>query len=42
MPQATVMLSVLLASQFYWGPYGGALTIVQGVVFHRLLVILVF
>jgi hypothetical protein len=37
-PQATDMLSVLSASRFYWGPYGGVLTIVQGVVFHRLLV----
>jgi hypothetical protein len=36
-PQATDMLSVLSVSRLYWGPDGGALTVVQGAVFHRLL-----
>jgi hypothetical protein len=42
MPQATDMLSVLLVGQFYRGPYDGALAIMQGAVFCRLLGILVF
>jgi hypothetical protein len=29
------MLSTLSVSRFYWGPYGGALTVVQGVVFYH-------
>jgi hypothetical protein len=41
-PQATDMLSALSVSRLYWGPYGRALTIVQGAIFHRLLGILVF
>jgi hypothetical protein len=36
-PRTTDTLSVHLASQFFWGPYDGALAIMQGAVFcHRL------
>jgi hypothetical protein len=31
------MLSALLVSRLYRGPYGGVLTIIQGAVFHHLL-----
>jgi hypothetical protein len=41
-PQETDMLSALSVNRLYWGPVGGALTIVQGAVFQRLLGILVF
>jgi hypothetical protein len=41
-PRATNMLSAPLAGQFYWGPYDGALAIVHGAVFCRLLGTLVF
>jgi hypothetical protein len=42
MPQVTDMLSVLLVGRFYWSPYDGALVIVQGAVFYRLLGTLTF
>jgi hypothetical protein len=42
MPQATDMLSALSLSQLYGGPYGRALTIVQGAIFYRMLGTLVF
>jgi hypothetical protein len=42
MPQAIDMLSALLVSQLYWGPYDGTLAIVRGVVFYRLWGTLVF
>jgi hypothetical protein len=35
--QVTDMLFMLSGSRFYWGPYGGASTVVQGVVFYPLL-----
>jgi hypothetical protein len=41
-PQVTDMLSALLGGRFYWGPYDGALAIVQGAMFCRLLGTLVF
>jgi hypothetical protein len=41
-PRATDLLSAPLTGRFYWGPYDGALAIVQGAVFCRMLGTLVF